>query len=53
MLIMKWLCKYKKGLYGPFGAILKILAADNGKSKTNKVNQNPTLTCYRFYNINL
>ena len=41
-------CKrQKKGLYGPFGLILTILTAQNGKTK-NKVVQNPTLTCYRF-----
>ena len=35
MVIMKWLCKRKKkpGLYGPFGPILSILAAENGKTK--------------------
>ena len=34
MVIMKWLCKRKKkGLYGPFGPILTILAAENGKTK--------------------
>ena len=34
MVIMKCLCKRKKnGLYGPFGPILTILAADIGKTK--------------------
>ena len=48
MLIMKWLWKrYKNCLYGPFEAILKILAAENGKSK-NKFVQNSIFTCYRF-----
>ena len=37
----------KKRLYGPFGTILTILAAEKGKTK-NKVVQNPTLTCYKF-----
>ena len=43
-MIMK---KEKNGSYGPFGPILTILAAENGKTK-KKVVQNPTLTCYRF-----
>ena len=34
-------------LYGPFGPILTILAAENGKTE-KKIVQNPTLTCYRF-----
>ena len=35
-------------LYGPFGPISTILAAESGKTIKNKVVQNPTLTCYRF-----
>ena len=34
MVIIKWLCKRKKNwLYGPFGPILTILAAENVKTK--------------------
>ena len=33
MVIMKWLCKQKTGLYGPFGPILTILATENDKTK--------------------
>ena len=34
MVITKWLCKRKQnGLYGPFGPILTILAAVNGKTE--------------------
>ena len=34
VVIMKWLCKRKQnGLYGPFGPILTIIAAENGKTK--------------------
>ena len=35
IVIMKWLCKRKKThrLYGPFGPIFTILAAENGKTK--------------------
>ena len=34
MVIMKWLCKRKKNrLYGAFGPIFTILAAENGKTK--------------------
>ena len=34
IVIMKWLCvNDKNGLYGPFGTILKNLAAENGNSK--------------------
>ena len=48
MVIMKWLCKRKKTrLYGAFGPIFAILAAEMAKLK-NKVVQNPILSCYRF-----
>ena len=40
----------KNGSYGPFGPILTILAAENGKTK-KKVVQNPTLACYRLGNL--
>ena len=38
---MKWLYKRKNGLYGPFGPILTILAAENGKTKNKVVHAEP------------
>ena len=34
MMMLKWLCKRKKPrVYGPFGPIFTILAAENGETK--------------------
>ena len=42
----------KIGLYGPFGAVLKILAAENGKSKKYGCHE-PNFNLLQIYNSNL